>query len=342
MKLGELAARLDCPLEGDPNVEITSVAGIEEAQPGEITFFTHPRYRQALRQTRASAVILPPGQEAPHIPALRSKSPYVHFARAIEILYPPAKYQPGIHPTAVVAPSAEIGSGSHIGPYCFVDEGVRIGRNAFLHSFVSIYSGAQIGDDFFAHSHTAIRGNCRIGHRVILQNGVVLGADGFAFARREDGVYEKIRPTGLVVIGDDVEIQAQSAADSPTAGETIIKNGCKIDSFVQVGHSCNIGENTVLCAQVGLAGSINIGRNAVLAGQVGVADHANIGDGSTLTAQSGFHGDAPPGSFLSGSPAISDRQWHKNIAAMNYLPELLKTVRRLQSEVTALRNERGR
>jgi len=340
MKLGELAATLNCPLQGDPNIDITGVANLEEAQPGQLAFFTHARYRQALRETRASAVILPPGEDAPHMACLRSANPYLHFARAVEILLQPMKYAPGIHSSAVVSPSVKIGSGAHIGPYCFVGDNVRIGRNAVLHSFVSIYSGARIGDDFFAHSHVSIREQCIIGNRVLLQNGVVLGSDGFAFARDTGAPYKKIPPSGVVEIGDDVEIQAQSTVDRPTTGKTVIERGAKIDSLVQIGHSSRVGENTVICAQAGLAGSVTLGKNCIIAGQAGVADHATMGDGSILSAHAGWHGDAPANSFLSGSPGVDNRLWRQTVAALNYLPDLLKKVRRLEAEVKNLREAR--
>jgi UDP-3-O-[3-hydroxymyristoyl] glucosamine N-acyltransferase len=340
MKLRELAASLHCPLEGDPDIDITSVAGLDEAQPGQLAFFSHARYRKALRNTRASAVILPLGEDAPHIARLRSANPHLAFARAVEILLPAVKYEPGIHPSAVVSASAEIGADAHIGPYCFIGENVRIGHNAVLHSFVCIYSGANIGDDFFAHSHVTIREQCTIGNRVLLQNGVVLGSDGFAFARDAAGPYKKISPSGTVVIGDDVEIQAQSTVDRPTTGKTVIECGVKIDSLAQVGHSCHIGENTVICAQAGLAGSVTIGKNCIIAGQVGVADHATVGEGSILSAHAGWHGDAPANSFLSGSPAVDNRLWRQTVASLNYLPDLLKKVRRLEAEIKELRAAR--
>jgi UDP-3-O-[3-hydroxymyristoyl] glucosamine N-acyltransferase len=278
-----------------------------------------------------------PGQTAPAGAAvLRSGTPYLHFARAIVILAPPTNYPPGIHPSAIIAGTARIGVGAHIGPWCSVGEEAAIGKRAVLHSFVSIYAGAQIGDDFFAHSHAVVREKCRVGNRVLLQNGVVVGADGFAFAPRPGGAYEKLWPTGTVIIGDDVEIQANSSIARPTTGETRVDNGCKIDSLVHIGHSCHVGENTVLCAQVGLGGSVEIGKDCVLAGKVGVIDHVKVGDGSTLTAGTGLSSDAPAGSFLSGGPAVDNLQWRKNVKAWNYLPDLIKKVRKLRADVDDL------
>jgi UDP-3-O-[3-hydroxymyristoyl] glucosamine N-acyltransferase len=337
MKLEKLAEKLECPFEGQPNLEITGIAGIKEAQPGDLTFFFDPRFRDALQMTQASTIILAPGETAPAgAAAIRSASPYLHFARAIVLLAPPSQYSPAVHPTAMIANSARIGTGAHIGPWCSVGEDAIIGERAVLHSFVSIYAGARIGDDFFAHSHVTVREKCRVGNRVLLQNGVVVGGDGFAFAPRPGGAYEKLWPTGVVIIGDDVEIQTNSSVDRPTTGETRVDNGCKIDSLVHIGHSCHVGENTVLCAQVGLGGSVEVGRNCILAGKVGVIDHVKVGDGSTLTAGTGLSEDAPAGSFLSGGPAVSNLQWRKNVKAWNYLPDLIKKVRKLRADVDDL------
>ena len=337
MKLGYIAETLGCALEGDANVEITGVAGIEEARAGELTFLVNRKYRPALATTQASAIVVGKEAGAVRLPSLRSDNPYFDFARAIELFHPTPKFAAGIHPTAVIAKSAKIGAGAHIGPYCFVDEDVEIGRNAVLHSFVVIYRGAKIGDDFFAHAHACIRERCRIGHRVLLQNGVVLGSDGYGFAKRADGRWHKIRQAGITVIDDDVEIQAQSAIDRATIGETHIGRGAKIDNFVQVGHACKVGEDTMLCGQVGLAGTTRVGKRCILAGQVGAAGHLTIGDGATLTAQSGVPSDVPAGAVYSGYPAMDNLAWRKSVAVFNRLPELQRELRDLRAEIERLR-----
>jgi UDP-3-O-[3-hydroxymyristoyl] glucosamine N-acyltransferase len=337
MKLGEIAAKLNCAVEGDPNLEITGVAGIDEAQPGELTFLVNRKYRASLATTRASAIICAANEPRPPMAALRSANPYLDFARAIELFHPAPKYGPSVHPTAVVAGSAKIGGGAHIGPYCFVDEGVEIGNHAVLHSFVSIYRGARIGDNFFAHAHACVREDCRIGHRVLLQNGVVVGSDGFGFARESNGRWYKIRQAGPAVIGDDVEIQAHAAIDRATVGETRIGRGTKIDNLVQVGHACKIGEDTLLCGQVGLAGSTEVGNHCVLAGQVGAAGHLTIGDGATISSQSGVPGDVPAGAAYSGYPAMDNLAWRKSVAVFNRLPELQRELRELREELSRLR-----
>jgi UDP-3-O-[3-hydroxymyristoyl] glucosamine N-acyltransferase len=335
MKLGELAALLGCKLEGDKNVEVRGVAGIESAQAGEVTFLSNPKYSRELTKTLASAVFL--NEKAavkraaglPPLAALRSQNPYFDFARAIELFSSPAAYPPGIHPTAVVAKSAKIGEGAHIGPHCFVDEGVEIGRRAVLHSLVTIYRNTRIGEDFLAHSQTVVREGCTIGNRVILQNGVVVGGDGFGFAKRADGRWHKIMQNAPVIIEDDVEIQANSCIDRATVGETRIRRGAKIDDLVLVGHACEVGEDAILCGQVGLAGSTRVGNRCILAGQVGSAGHLDIGDGATVTSQSGVPSDIPAGALYSGYPAMENKLWLKAMAALKNLPEMQKTVRRL-------------
>ena len=338
MKLGEIAQKLGCQLEGEANLEITGVAGIEDAQAGELTFLANRKYRPALETTRASAILVAPEEGPVRMAALRSANPYLDFARAIELFHAAPDYAPGVHPTAVVAKSAKIGAGAHIGPYCYVGDDVEVGKNAVLHSFVCIYRGAHIGDDFFAHAHACVREGCRIGNRVLLQNGVVVGSDGFGFARRADGSWYKMRQAGITIIGDDVEIQAHSAIDRATVGETRIGRGTKIDNLVQVGHACQVGENTLLCGQVGLAGTTRVGDRCILAGQVGAAGHMTIGDGAVLTAQSGVPADVPAGAVYSGYPAMDNRAWRKSVAVFNRLPELQKELRELRAEVARLRS----
>jgi len=339
MKLGQIAEELGCTMEGDASVEITGVAAIEEAKKGELTFLADRKYRGALDKSPASAVIVAKEAAPSHMAALRSTNPRLDFARAIEIFHPPPHFPAGIHTTAVVAASARIGVGAHIGPHCFVDENVEIGRNAVLHSFVAIYHGTHIGDDFFAHSHVSVREGSRIGNRVLLQNGVVLGSDGFGFEKQTDGRWYKIRQAGIVVIEDDVEIQAQSAIDRATIGETRIGRGTKIDNLVQVGHSCKIGEDTLLCGQAGLAGTTRVGNRCILAGQTASAGHLTIGDGAVLTARTAVGEDVPAGAIYSGAPAFDNFAWRKSVAVFNRLPELQKEVRHLREEVARLKEK---
>jgi UDP-3-O-[3-hydroxymyristoyl] glucosamine N-acyltransferase len=344
MKLSEVAQKLGCRLEGSPDIEIGAVAGIEQAEAGQITFLANRRYFPQLKTTRASAVLVEEGialtrdPSLPPLAALRTANPYLAFAHAIELFYQPPRYAPAIHPTAVVAKTARIGEGAHVGPYCFVDEDVEIGRNAVLHSSVTIYRGAKIGDDFFAHAHAIVREFCRVGHRVILQNGAIIGGDGFGFAKQKDGSWYKMQQPGPAVLEDDVEVQANACVDRATVGETRVGRGAKLDDLVLVGHASRVGANTLLCGQVGLAGSTRIGKNCILAGQVGTAGHLTVGDGSVLTAQSGVPNDVPPQSLYSGYPAVENREWLKTVAALNRLPDLQRRVRELESEIERLKS----
>jgi UDP-3-O-[3-hydroxymyristoyl] glucosamine N-acyltransferase len=338
MKLGELAAQLGAILHGDGEAEITGVAGIEEAGAGQVTFVSNPRYASAAKTTRASAVLVAP--DFPEITAttLRLPNPYLAFAQAIALLHPAPTYPPGVHPTAVIDPSASIGTGAHIGAYVVIGAGVRIGDGAVLLPHVVIYPGVRAGRNFFAHAHAIVREGCLLGDNVILQNGVVVGGDGFGFAKRDDGSWQKIPQSGPVRIGNDVEIQANACIDRASVGATVIADGAKIDNLVQVGHGSSVGENTLLCAQVGLAGSTEVGRSVVLAGQVGVAGHCKIGDGAVATAQSGIPNDVPAGKVVSGYPAIDNRQWLRASAVFQRLPELFRR-RSVKSQNESLSNQ---
>jgi UDP-3-O-[3-hydroxymyristoyl] glucosamine N-acyltransferase len=346
MTLQELAEKLGCRLEGAADAAVNGVAGIEHAEPGQVTFLANRRYAPALRTTRATAVFVEDGvaieRQAglPALAALRTRNPYLAFAQALELFYEAPKFTAGMHPTAVIASTANIGFGAHIGPYCYVEDGVEIGPRAVLHSFVTIYRGAKIGADFFAHAHAVVREGCRIGDRVLLQNGVIIGGDGLGFAKNADGSWRKMVQTGPAVLEDDVEVQSNACVDRATVGETRIGRGTKIDDLVLVGHASRVGANTMLCGQVGLAGSTKIGAGCILAGQVGTAGHLTVGDGTVITAQSGVPNDVPPRALYSGYPAVENRQWLKMMAALTRLPELQKRVHDLESELATLKNSR--
>src|SRR5580658_5307233 len=340
MKLREIANRLDCELSGDGEIEITGDAGLEHAGPGELTFLANPRYAPKVKHTRAGAILIAePVRDAP-IASLVSQNPYLDFARALELFYRPPRPAPGVHPLAYVAETAAVGEDASIGPFAVVGERVRIGRNAVLHPHAVVYEGARIGDDFLAHSHAVVREFCRIGNRVILQNGVVVGGDGFGFAKRADGTHYKIVQSGVTVIEDDVEVQSLTSVDRATAGETRIKRGAKIDSLVQIGHACVVGEDNIICSQTGLAGSSILERNVLLAGQVGVSGHLTIHDDVIVYAQSGIGGDVPAGARVSGSPAFAANEWLRAITAFPKLPELLKSVRELRKRIERLENDK--
>jgi UDP-3-O-[3-hydroxymyristoyl] glucosamine N-acyltransferase len=329
MKLSAIAAALGARLEnGSSDTEITGVAAIETAGPGQLTFVSNPKYAAAARSSKASAVIVAEDFPALATAMLRSKNPYLDFARALELFYKPPQFAPGIHPTAVLHPSAKIKAGAHIGAYVVVEEDVEIGENAILLAHVVIYRGVKIGANFLAHAHAVIREFCRIGNNVVLQNGVVVGGDGFGFAKDDRGHWHKIVQSGPAVIEDDVEIQANACVDRASVGETRIARGAKIDNLVQVGHGSRVGEDSLLCAQAGLAGSTDVGKNVILAGQVGVAGHCKIGDGAIATAQSGIPNDVAPGAVVSGYPAIDNKLWLRCVAVFNRLPEFAKLLQK--------------
>jgi UDP-3-O-[3-hydroxymyristoyl] glucosamine N-acyltransferase len=328
MKLSQIASALHARLEnGSPEIEIIGLNGIEQAGPGELTFVSNPKYAAAARSTKASAVIV--SEDFPAIPAamLRAKDPYLTFARALELFHQPPRHEPGIHVTAVVHTSARIGANAHVGPYVVIDENVEIGANAVLLAHVVLYRGVKIGENFFAHAHAVVRENCRIGNNVLLQNGVVIGSDGFGFAKTSEGHWHKIPQPASVVIGDDVEVQANSCIDRASVGETRIGRGVKVDNLVQVGHGSHVGEDVLLCAQVGLAGSTEIGNKAILTGQVGVVGHCKVGEGAIVTPQSGVAHDIPAGALVSGAPAVGHKLWLKYSAILPRLPEIARAVR---------------
>jgi UDP-3-O-[3-hydroxymyristoyl] glucosamine N-acyltransferase len=328
MKLAQIAAALNARLEnGSPDIEITGVAGIKDAGPGQLTFVANPKYAGAARTTNASAVIVT--EEFPSVATalLRSKNPYLAFAHALELFSKAPRYEPGTHPTAVVHPSTKIAAGAHIGPYVVVDQGVEIGRDAVLLAHVVIYRDARIGDNFFAHAHAVVREGCRLGDRVLLQNGAVIGADGFGFAKDDSEHWYKIMQPEPVIIEDDVEIQANSCVDRASVEKTRIGRGTKIDNLVQVGHGSRIGEHSLLASQVGLAGSTDVGNHVILTGQVGVVGHCKIGDGAIVTPQSGVAGDIEAGAVVSGAPAVDHKLWLKYSALLSKLPEIARAVR---------------
>jgi UDP-3-O-[3-hydroxymyristoyl] glucosamine N-acyltransferase len=324
MKLEALAEKLEATLEGDGSVEITGVAGIEQAGPGQLTFVANVKYAPLARSTKASAVLVTPGFPAIDAPTLRTAHPNLRFAQAIDLFYQPPVYPAGIHPTAQIAATARVGKNAHVGAYAVIMDGVVIGDRATILPHVVIYPGVTIGNDFFAHAHSIIRENSRLGNNVLLQNGAIVGSDGFGFAKDTTGHWRKTTQSGSAVLENDIEIQALSCVDRATVGETRIGSGVKVDNLVQVGHSSQIGDDSLLCAQVGLAGSSELGKGVILAGQAGVAGHCKLGDGVILTAQSGISHDVAPGKIMSGSPAFDNRQWLRAVSLFARLPDLAR------------------
>jgi UDP-3-O-[3-hydroxymyristoyl] glucosamine N-acyltransferase len=343
MKLGELAIRLGAELRGDAEVEVTGLKGIEEAGRSEVTFVANPRYAALARTTRAAAVLVEPRFQEISTATLRLENPYLAFSRALGFFYQPPVYPAGVHPTAVIDISAEIGQGAHVGAFVVVGPQVRIGSHATLLPHVVLYPGVQVGDHFFAHAHAVVRENCILGDHVTLENGAIVGADGFGFAKNELGHWEKIPQSGPVRIGNRVDVQANACIDRATVGMTEIGDGSKVDNLVQIGHGSKVGQNTLVCAQTGLAGSSVIGNNVILAGQTGIANHCAVGDGVILTAQSAVSHDVPAGKVISGSPGFDNRVWLRAVTIFQRLPELLKRLDRVERKLAAQagNDERG-
>ena len=335
MTLAELAERLQATLEGDGSVEILGVQGLEEATPADLTFVANPRYTALARTTRAGAILVTPDFPALATPTLRLANPYLAFAQALALFHQPPAYPPGINPTAVIDPTATIAANAHIGAYAVIGRHVQIGPNAVILPHVVIYDRVTIGHHFLAHAHAVVREGCELGDHVTLENGVIVGADGFGFARDDQGRWQKIPQTGPVRIGSHVDIQANACVDRSSVGSTVIGEGTKIDNLVQVGHGSRVGSHTMLCAQVGLAGSSVVGSRAILAGQAGVAGHCELGDGVILTAQSGVSHDVPAGKMISGSPAFDNRLWLRAVSLFQRLPELARRLSALEKRIDA-------
>jgi UDP-3-O-[3-hydroxymyristoyl] glucosamine N-acyltransferase len=332
MNLGELAKHLGADLTAGEGQSFESaaerivdgVAGIETAGPTTLTFVANPKYAAQARTTLAAALIVEPGFPSLKTPTLRTPNPYLAWSRAIELFHPAPRYEPGIHRTAVISPTSRIGARAHIGAYVVIGENCHIGDDAVLLPHAVLYDNVTVGDRFLAHAHAVVREACQLGNDVVLQNGAIIGADGFGFAKNALGHWTKIVQSGPTVLEDAVEVQANATIDRASVGETRVAKGAKIDNLVQVGHGSFVGENTLLCSQTGLGGSTTVGKNVILAGQVGVAGHLTIGDGAIATAQTGIPSDVAPGAIVSGYPATDNRTWLRSVAAINRLPDLLK------------------
>jgi UDP-3-O-[3-hydroxymyristoyl] glucosamine N-acyltransferase len=338
MKLTELArltgARLD---EIEADVDIGGAAGLDDALPGQVTFLANPRYTPRVQQTRATAIYV--GEETEigrDIIALRAPDPYLAYTRALRLFHPEPEFSAFVHPSAVIDESAKVAADVSIGACVVIGREVSIASGVRLYPNVTVYDGAQIGANSVIHSGVAVREGTIIGERVIVHNNVVIGSDGFGYAKDEGRHWLKIPQTGRVVVEDDVEIGAGTTIDCSSVGETRIKRGAKIDNLVQIGHSCTVGEDTLLCAQVGLAGSSHIGQRVILAGQAGVAGHLTIGDDVVLTAKSATSHNVEPGKVISGIPAFDNRDWLRATAAFRRLGEMQRNLRTLEAKIAAL------
>ena len=339
MKLSELARQTGATVEpaDATEIEIDGAAGLDEAGEGQVTFLSNPRYTPRVQTTRAAAVYLAEGVEAGReIAVLRARDPYLAYTRALRLFHPEPLVEPFIHPSAVIDSSARVDQSAHIGACAVVGKHVEIGAGVKIYPHATIYDNVKIGDASIIHSGVALREGTQVGARVTIHNNVVVGSDGFGYAKDEDRRWLKIPQTGRVVIEDDVEIGAGTTIDCASVGESRIRRGAKLDNLVQIGHSCTVGEDSLLCAQVGLAGSSHIGNRVILAGQAGVAGHLTIGDDAVITAKSATSHNVPAGKIISGIPAFDNRDWLRSIAAFRRLGEMQRALRQLEAKVKSL------
>jgi UDP-3-O-[3-hydroxymyristoyl] glucosamine N-acyltransferase len=343
VKLGELATRLDLSLEGNPELEIRGVAGLDDAGPSDLSFVTGTRYASAFRASRAGAFLLPRGFDSGGRPCLRSPSPYGDFARAIDLLLPPLPAPlAGVHETAVLGDGVELGRDVSIGAFCAIGPHCRIGDRSILYPHVTLYAGVELGPDCVIHSGAHLREGTRLGARVVVQNGVVLGSDGFGHAYLADGTRVTIPHRCPVHVGDDAEIGANTTIDSSHPGQprrghpetrSHIGRDVKIDNLVQIGHGCSVGDASTLAAQVGLAGSTVLGRNVTLGGQAGLAGHLEVGTGAVVGAKTGVSSDVEPGAVVLAYPHVPRRQFARIVAVWKRLPELWRRVVQLEQRI---------
>jgi UDP-3-O-[3-hydroxymyristoyl] glucosamine N-acyltransferase len=340
--LAELAAELGGAVVGDGAVAIRGVAGIREALPGDVTFLANTRYEAHLAETRASAVICDRQPRECAIPMLQVENPYLAFQQAVRVFRPDLyRPVPGVHPTAVIAPDASLGEDVSIGPYCVVEEGARLGARVVVMAGGYIGGRAEVGEASFLYPRVVVREECVIGARCILHAGVVIGADGFGFAF-DAGRYHKVPQVGNVVIGDDVEIGANSCVDRATTDSTRIGDGTKLDNLVQIGHNVSIGRHCIVVAQVGIAGSTELEDYVTLGGQAGIAGHLRLEKGSVVAAQSGVTRNVKSKEIVSGYPAIAHGAWKRVSVLAQKLPQLFHKTKEIEQRVEALEHQRER
>ncbi len=324
----------------DENLEINGAAGLDIAENGQLTFLANPKYTPQIKKTRASAIFLNETEtiERTDIAVLRTKDPYLAYTRALRLFYPEPEINVFVHSSAVIHETAKLAENVEIQANVVIGKNCEIAGNVKIFPNVTIYDNVKIGANSVIHSGTAIRESCEIGENVIVHNNCTVGSDGFGYAKTEEKRWLKIPQVGRVVIENDVEIGANTAIDCASVGETRIKRGAKIDNLVQIGHSCTIEEDALICAQTGLAGSSVIGKRVILAGQVGIAGHLKVGDDAVLTAKSATSHDVEPGKIISGVPAFDNREWLRSIAAFRRLGEMARAVRELGKRLAELEN----
>jgi UDP-3-O-[3-hydroxymyristoyl] glucosamine N-acyltransferase len=342
MKLSELAEKTLAEIEqGAPDLEIESAAGLDIAQNGQVTFLANPKYTPQILTTKASAIFLRSGEtiERQDIAVLRAKDPYLAYTRALRIFNPEPETVSFIHPSAVIDETAEISPEAHVSANVVIGKNCFVGAKTKFFPNVTVYDGAKIGENCTIHSGVSVRENCEIGNNCIVHNNTTIGSDGFGYAKDENKRWLKIPQTGRVVVEDDVEIGANTAIDCASVGETRIMRGTKIDNLVQIGHSCTVEEDTLICSQTGLAGSSHIGNRVILAGQVGIAGHLKVGDDVVVTAKSATSHNVENGKIISGIPAFDNRDWLRSTAAFRRLGEMARTIREMEKRLAKFENQ---
>jgi UDP-3-O-[3-hydroxymyristoyl] glucosamine N-acyltransferase len=340
--LAELAAELGGEIDGDGSTVIRGVAGIREAQPGDITFLANSRYDTYLAETRASAVICSRERRVAPLPLLHVDNPYLAFQKAVRVFRPDAfRPAPGVHPTAVVDPSARVGDGVSIGPHCVVERGTSIGARTVIMAGCYLGPAVQIGEDTLFYPQVVVREECVVGSRCILHAGVVVGADGFGFAF-DAGRYHKVPQVGNVEIGDDVEVGANTTIDRATTDSTRIGDGTKIDNLVQIGHNVVIGRHCIIVAQVGISGSTELEDYVTLGGQAGLVGHIKLGRGAQVGAQSGVSKSVPENTTVFGYPAAPIGAFKRLNAYLQRLPQLFQRAKAIEERVERLEREAQR
>src|SRR5574337_1209304 len=336
MQLRELAEKLNCRLVGDGKIEVHHLAPLDEAGEGDLAFMATTRDLPKLDASKASAVITREGSPPCSKPALLTNDPYLAFVQALHLFYTPDRPTPGVHPSSIVQEGVRLAEDVAIGPLSVVEAGVTIGRGSVVGAQVYIGKGSRIGAGCRLYPQVMVRDGIEIGNRVIIHSGTVIGSDGFGYLRDGQGIRIKVPQVGRVILEDDVEIGANVTIDRATMGVTRIKRGTKIDNLVQIAHNVIVGADTVIAALSGISGSAKIGDRVTLAGQVGVVDHIEISDDVTVGAQAGVAKSLPSGSVVLGSPAVPHLAFKRGVAAVNRLPHILNTLKRIEARLASL------
>jgi UDP-3-O-[3-hydroxymyristoyl] glucosamine N-acyltransferase len=335
IRIADLAERLDAEVVGDGDRKLEGILPLDLAGPEHLSFLHNPKYVQQAAASNAGAILVDSADVLAGRNLLVCDQPYLAVARALELFHPRPETEPGVHPSAVVADDLELGRGSSIGPLVTVAEGVVIGTGVTIGAGCVLGRGVRVGDDTLLHPRVVVEDGCRIGNRCVLQAGVVIGSDGYGFAT-VDGVHHKVPQVGIVVLEDDVEIQANTTIDRATMGETRIGRGTKVDNLVQLAHNVEVGEHCLLVSQSGISGSTKIGNHCVFAGQTGAAGHLEVGDRTIVTARSAAMKSVPPDSVLAGFPGRPQREWMRSQAALQRIDGMRKKLLELERRLAGL------